>query len=96
MLTKKSSSRVVVTVVGMDKVGIIANVTNVLAENNANILDISQTILQEFFTMIMVVDIADAHVDFNTLKEKLAQKGEEIGIKISAQHEDVFHYMHRI
>jgi len=84
----KGSSRVVVTVVGKDKVGIIAGISNVLAEYSANILDISQTIMQEFFTMIMIVDITECQVDFNTLKEKLEEKGQEIGVKVSAQHED--------
>lgn len=92
----KGSSRVVVTVVGKDKVGIIAGISNVLAEYSANILDISQTIMQEFFTMIMIVDITECQVDFNTLKEKLEEKGQEIGVKVSAQHEDVFQFMHRI
>ncbi|MDK2823943.1 MAG: hypothetical protein PWQ67_739 [Clostridia bacterium] len=95
-MQSKGSSRIVVTVVGKDKVGIIASVANVLADLNANILDISQTILQEFFTMIMIVDIANCTVDFSTLKEKLEEKGQEIGVKISAQHEDVFQFMHRI
>jgi len=95
-MSNRGSSRIVVTVVGKDKVGIIAGVANVLAEVNANILDISQTILQEFFTMIMIVDIGQSTVDFNTLKEKLTLKGQEIGVKISAQHEDVFQFMHRI
>jgi ACT domain-containing protein len=93
---KELSQRVVITVVGKDKVGIIAGVSNILAEENVNILDISQTILQEFFTMIMLVDIANSKSDFSTLKEKLASKGKEIGVKISAQHEDIFSFMHRI
>lgn len=92
----QENSRVVVTVVGKDKVGIIARVANILAENNANILDISQTIMQDFFTMIMIVDIKEAKVDMAELKETLAAEGEKIGVKISAQHEDVFQYMHRI
>ena len=91
-----NSSRIVVTVVGKDRVGIIANVANTLADCNANILDISQTIMQEFFTMIMIVDINSCSLSMAELKEKLAQKGEEIGVKISAQHEDVFKFMHRI
>jgi ACT domain-containing protein len=95
-MQSKGSTRIVVTVVGKDKVGIIASVANVLAEYNANILDISQTILQDFFTMIMIVDIGNSTVEFNILKEKLTAKGEEIGVKISAQHEDVFQFMHRI
>ena len=92
----KAKQRVVVTVVGKDKVGIIAGVTNILARENVNILDISQTILQDFFTMIMLVDIAYSKSDFSTLKEKLDIQGKEIGVRISAQHEDIFSYMHRI
>ncbi len=92
----QENSRVVVTVVGKDKVGIIARVANILAENNANILDISQTIMQEFFTMIMIVDIQNCKVDMAGLKETLNAEGEKIGVKISAQREDVFQYMHRI
>lgn len=95
-MQNRGSSRIVVTVVGKDKVGIIAEVANVLADLNANILDISQTILQDFFTMIMIVDIGQSNVEFNVLKEQLSTKGEEIGVKISAQHEDVFQFMHRI
>ncbi len=92
----QENSRVVVTVVGKDKVGIIARVANVLAENDANILDISQTIMQDFFTMIMIVDIQNCKVDMAGLKETLNAEGEKIGVKISAQREDVFQYMHRI
>ncbi len=92
----QENSKVVVTVVGKDKVGIIAKVANILADNNINILDISQTIMQDFFTMIMVVDIENAKVDMAGLKETLDAEGEKIGVKISAQREDVFQYMHRI
>lgn len=92
----KEQNRVVITVVGKDKVGIIARVANVLADNNANILDISQTILQDFFTMIMIVDIKACPLDMAELKQLLSEEGEKIGMKISAQHEDVFQYMHRI
>lgn len=92
----QENSRVVVTVVGKDKVGIIARVANVLSDSNVNILDISQTIMQGFFTMIMIVDIDKSKVDMAGLKEILDSEGEKIGVKISAQREDVFEYMHRI
>ncbi|ACX52380.1 ACT domain-containing protein [Ammonifex degensii KC4] len=88
--------RIIVTVLGKDRVGIIAGVASVLAEHNVNILDISQTILQEFLAMIMIADISQCTVDLNTLKERLAAKGRELGVRIDAQHEDVFLYMHRI
>jgi ACT domain-containing protein len=68
----------------------------VLAEQNVNILDISQTILQEFLVMIMIADISRSAVDLGTLKLRLAAKGRDLGVQIDAQHEDVFTYMHRI
>ncbi|HHZ17395.1 MAG TPA: ACT domain-containing protein [Peptococcaceae bacterium] len=92
----KESQRVVVTVVGQDQIGIIAAVSGVLAQHQVNILDISQTILQEFFTMIMIVDISLATVSLQELQQLLKEKGQEIGMEIRAQHEDIFKYMHRI
>jgi len=74
----------------------LRGVANVLAECNANIVDISQTIMQEFFTMIMLVDISVCTVDFSSLKKLLAECAEKLEVKITAQHEEVFHYMHRI
>jgi len=89
-------NRIVITVIGPDRVGIIAAVSTVLAENSINILDISQTIMQEFFVMVLVADMNNAAVDLITLKELLGRKGEELKMRIDAQHEDVFNYMHRI
>lgn len=91
-----SRDRIIVSVLGKDKVGLIAPVTAVLAEHGVNILDISQTILQEFLAMIIIADIAGADVDLPTLKKQLDAKGAELGVRIGAQHEDVFLYMHRI
>lgn len=93
---RMKTNRIVVTVVGKDKVGIIAGVANTLAGCNANIIDISQTIMQEFFTMIMMVDISSCTVDFSELKELLQKCGEEMEVKITAQHEEIFRFMHRI
>lgn len=90
------SNRIIVTVIGADRVGIIAGVTTVLADANANIVDISQTTLREFFTMILMADIAHATLPFDELKRRLVEKGEEMGVKVDAQHEDVFKYMHRL
>ena len=92
----ESSNRVIITVLGRDRVGIIARIATELAECNINILDISQTILQGFFTMMMVVDMAGAEVSLETLQERLKAAGEELGVQVTAQHEDVFRYMHRI
>jgi ACT domain-containing protein len=93
---QQPSNRVIVTVIGQDKVGIIANVATLLAEANANIVDISQTTLREFFTMIMMVDMDKATVPFDELKRRLNAKGEAMGLRIDAQHEDVFKFMHRV
>jgi ACT domain-containing protein len=92
----EKSTRVVVTVIGRDRVGIIAGVSGVLAEAGVNIVDISQTLMQDLFTMIMMVDIARATVSFDELQSRLASQGEELGMRIQAQREDVFSYMHRV
>ena len=92
----QASSRVIVTVIGQDRVGIIAGVAGLLAEANANIVDISQTLLQEMFTMIMMVDLSAARMDFAELKQRLHDYGQSLGLAIDAQHEDVFRFMHRI
>lgn len=88
--------RTIITVVGKDTVGIIAKVCTYLAENNINILDISQTIVQGFFNMMMVVDMTGANKDFDQISDELEQVGKEIGVIIKAQHEDIFDKMHRI
>lgn len=88
--------KVIITVLGQDRVGIIAGVSAILAQNNVNILDISQTILQDIFTMVMVCDITSSQIDFGTLKGSLEAKGDELGLQIQVQHEDVFQFMHRI
>ena len=87
---------VVITVTGTDRVGIVAGVAKALADANANIIDISQTIMQGIFVMILMVDISQAKYDLNALEEFLAAAGTELGVKITVQHEDIFRYMHRI
>ncbi|AIQ64545.1 hypothetical protein PSTEL_17010 [Paenibacillus stellifer] len=86
----------IITVLGKDKVGIIAKVCTYLADNNVNILDISQTIVQDYFNMMMIVDISLAEKSFEVLVEELHHAGEEIGVEIKLQHEDIFNIMHRI
>lgn len=88
--------KAVITVIGKDKVGIIAAVSAILANYNVNILDISQTIMQDFFTMIMLVDITKIKFGFNELAGQLELKGEDLGVSIRIQHEDIFNSMHRI
>jgi ACT domain-containing protein len=90
------SNRIIVTVIGADTVGIIAAVSAVLAEARANIIDISQTTVREFFAMIMLADLEKAVVPFDELKRRLDAKGAEMGLRIDAQHEDVFRFMHRV
>ena len=90
------SNRIIVTVIGADTVGIIAQVSAVLAAANANIIDISQTTVREFFAMIMLADLENATVPFDELKRRLNAKGEEMGLRVDAQHEDVFKFMHRV
>ncbi|NGM81376.1 ACT domain-containing protein [Paenibacillus sp. 7124] len=86
----------IITVLGKDKVGIIAKVCTYLAERNVNILDISQTIVQDYFNMMMIVDISKAVKSIEILVEELQHIGEEIGVEIKLQHEDIFNIMHRI
>ncbi len=88
--------KAIVTVIGKDKSGIIANVSNLLAEKNINIEDISQTIMQGYFTMIMLVQIETSTISIEALKADLDALGNKIGVKIILQHEDVFNAMHRI
>jgi ACT domain-containing protein len=94
--TGGESNRVVVTVIGEDRVGIIAAVATIVADADGNILDISQGIMQEFFVMTMMVDLARASVPFDELRIRLVAKGAELGVRVDAQHEDVFKFMHRI
>jgi len=88
--------KAVITVMGKDRTGIIAKVSNVLYDINVNILDISQTIMQDMFTMIMMVDISGATVEFNVMSGKLDETGIELGMQIIIQHEDIFNSMHKV
>lgn len=88
--------KTIITVIGKDTVGIIAKVCTYLAETNINILDISQTIVQDYFNMMMIVDMNNASKTFGNIQEELDKIGEEIGVAIKCQHEDIFNKMHRI
>ena len=88
--------RSIVTVIGKDRVGIIAEVCNMLAAQNVNILDISQTVLQEYLTMFMLVDISACAVPFTELKQRLSDAGKQTGLDIRMQREEIFDAMHRI
>ena len=88
--------KTIITVVGNDKVGIIAKVCTYLADNQINILDISQTIVQGYFNMMMITDASASSKDMGQVSRELDQLGEEIGVVIRCQHEDIFNTMHRI
>ena len=88
--------RTIITVVGKDTVGIIAKVCSFLAKNNINILDITQTVLQDFFTMVMLVDTAACTKSIGDMADILAKAGEEQELSIRIQREDIFNAMHRI
>ena len=88
--------KAIVTVVGKDQVGIIAGVCNRLAEYSINVLDISQTIMEGYFTMMMVVDLAECRAPFDALRTSLKEYGESRGLSIRIQREDIFDAMHKL
>jgi ACT domain-containing protein len=88
-------NKTIVTVVGKDSIGIIAKVCTYLSEEKVNVLDISQTIVDGFFNMIMIVDMPNT-VDFKKVNDELQQLGENLGVIIKMQREDIFNKMHRI
>lgn len=88
--------KTIITVVGKDTVGIIAKVCTYLAQNKINILDISQTIVQDYFNMMMIVDMTNSEIPFGNVVDDFNKIGEEIGVMIKCQSEDIFNKMHRI
>ncbi|MGN0521266.1 MAG: ACT domain-containing protein [Eubacterium sp.] len=88
--------RAVITVVGKDTVGILAKVSGICAQSNINITEVSQTIMEDMFCMIMMADISESTVGFAEFSDKLAKYGEENSLSIHAMHEDIFNSMHRI
>lgn len=93
---EKTVDKTIITVVGKDTVGIIAKVCTYLAENGANILDISQTIVSGYFNMMMITDISGATKSFSAISDEMEKLGEEIGVVIKCQREEIFEKMHRI
>ena len=89
-------NKVIITVVGKDTVGIIAKICTYLAEHGLNILDISQTIVQGYFNMMMIVDMAGANADFSVVAGDLEKIGNEIGVVVKCQREEIFESMHRL
>ena len=92
----ESKNRTIISVVGKDAVGIIAKVCTYLSEHKANVPDISQTILDGFFTMMMIVDTNTADESFGDIQKGLSEIGKEIGVDIRCQKEEIFEMMHRI
>jgi len=90
------ATRIIVAAFGKNRPGVVAAITAVLAENNCLIQDISQTIMQEFFSMIMVVDISGCSLDFSALRDRIQATEAQLGMKVYVMHEDIFRYMHRI
>ena len=88
--------KLVVTIVGKDRVGIIAMVSNILAENNVNILNINQNIMEGFFNMVMIVESSDGNIKLQELQNILKEKGNEINLDIKVQHQDIFNVMHNV
>jgi ACT domain-containing protein len=90
------SGRAIVTIIGSDRVGIIAGIADTIAKSNVNILDISQSVIREFFTMIMMVDLSGSPISFEELSERLQRKGAELSVRVEIQREEIFTAMHRI
>ena len=96
MKNKKTGQICIVTITGVDKVGIVAKLANIMANANINIVDINQKILEDYFVMTMAVDIANASISMDKIKKQLDKAGEEMSLKITFQDENIFKAMHRI
>jgi ACT domain-containing protein len=88
--------RAVITVIGKDMVGILARVSAICAENGVNVVEVTQSVLQDLFAMIMMVDISKSTVPFSELSDRLTAVGKEMGLTVHVMHEDIFNSMHRI
>ncbi len=88
--------RAVVTVIGKDTIGILAKVSGICSEYKANVMDVTQTIMQDLFAMTMLIDIKGLTVDYISFADKLKAAGTEMGLQIHVMHEDIFNSMHRI
>ncbi len=88
--------KAILTVIGRDKVGIIAGVSSELLKLNINILDVNQTIMDKYFTMIMMLDLKESNSSFDIIKSSLVSKGEELGVEVKIQREEIFNSMHTL
>ncbi len=91
-----SEERIIVTALGSNRVGIVAGISTVLADHNASIIELTSAQMSDYFVMVMLVDISKVDISMNEIQENLNRKGKEIGVQVTAQHEDIFKYMHRI
>jgi ACT domain-containing protein len=96
LIFKENSMNAIITVVGHDSKGIIAKVSAKCAESGANIVEISQSVLKEYFAMIMVIDISDIKLPFTAFVDEMKKLGDDSGLDIRTMHEDIFNSMHRI
>ncbi|MBP1563867.1 MAG: ACT domain-containing protein [Oscillospiraceae bacterium] len=88
--------RAVVAVIGKDTVGILARVTAICAEHRANVMDVTQTVMQDLFAMTMLIEISELSIEFSAFSDELKKAGEEMGLQIHVMHEDIFNSMHKI
>ena len=88
--------RAVVAVIGKGTVGILARVTAICAEHRANVMDVTQTVMQDLFAMTMLIEISDLSVEFSAFADELKEAGDEMGLQIHVMHEDIFNSMHKI
>ncbi len=95
-VSHQAGNRIIVTAFGKNRVGILAGLTGILAKHNCDILDLTQKLLQEFFTIMILVDINKSSVDFETIKTDVTRVGEELDLKVIIQHEEIFNAMHRV
>ena len=95
-MAETASNRIVITVLGKNRPGIVAGVTRVLSEGAVDIRDITQSIIENIFTMTLLADMADSPLDFATLQEQLTAEGEKLGVTVEMRREDVFNFMYRL
>ena len=91
-----SSNKAVITVIGKDMVGILAKVTEICAKSGVNVLEVTQSILQDLFAMVMLVDMSGSSVDVAALSSEMDRLGDQMGLRIHVMHEDIFNAMHKV
>lgn len=95
-IDRTDTSRIIIAAFGKNRPGVVAAITKILADLNCSIEDISQTIMQEFFSMIMIVNISECSLEFTPLRDQIQATETQLGMKVYVMHEDIFRYMHRI